>query len=487
MNKIYRILFNESLGTWQVVPEMARAHGKRSGGILATAGLLAIALAAPAMAQAPPPQQLPTGGQVVGGQASISQNGAVMNIQQTSGRAAIDWQRFDVGSQATVNFVQPDAGAVALNRVTGPGASQILGHVNANGQVFITNANGVYFAPTAQVNVGGLAATTHQIGLADFMAGTYRFTRDGATGSVVNEGQLTASLGGYVALLAPEVRNQGVVIAQAGTAALAAGEAFTLSIPGANTLAHIQVDPASIKTLVDNGNAVLAPDGVVLLSARAADQLQGGVIRHGGRLEATSLTSKGGVIRLEGDAIALASGSSIDASGATGGGQVLVGGGWQGSGGMRQAREVAMAQGAAIDASATQRGDGGTVVLWSDVHHAGSTTTAQGRVRAQGGAQGGNGGQVETSGHRVDIDGFEVNTLAPQGQAGQWLIDPYDYTIGSAQAATISTALNTSDVTVTTTNNVSSHGSNGDNGSHGDITLSSAINKTGAAETTLTL
>lgn len=489
MNQIYRLLFNAGLGAWQVAPETARARGKRSGAAVVLAGgLLSAALAAPARAQAPPPNpnQLPTGGQVVGGQAGIAQSGSVMTIDQGSRRAAIDWQGFDVGSQAQVQFKQPDAGSVTLNRVLGAGTSQIFGRVTANGQIFLTNADGVYFAPSASVNVGGLVATTHQIGLADFMAGTYRFTRSGATGSVVNQGQLAADLGGYIALLAPEVRNQGLVIAQAGTAVLAAGEAFTLNIPSANTLADIQVEPAAIKALVDNGSAVLAPDGVVILSARAADQLQGGVIRHSGRLEAGSLTRKGGVIRLEGDDITLAGGSSIDASGATGGGNVLVGGDWQGSGAMHQATKVTMEQGARIDASATHSGNGGKVVLWSDVHKADSVTVAQGSVLARGGANGGNGGQVETSGHGVDIDGFTANTLATGGgQTGLWLIDPYDYTINAAQASTIGTALNTSSVTVDTSTSNPSYGSNG--GTTGSILLNSSITKTGAGTSTLTL
>ena len=130
------------------------------------------------------------------------------------------------------------------------------------------------------------------------MAGKLNFTRAGATGSVINEGTLRAALGGYIALLAPEVRNEGVIVARMGTVALAAGEAITLNFSGA-TLAGITVEPSTLRAIVDNQGAVLAPGGYIVLSARALDRLQGGVVKNSGRLEATGLAMKGGRIVLE--------------------------------------------------------------------------------------------------------------------------------------------------------------------------------------------
>ncbi|OGT01232.1 MAG: hypothetical protein A2Z65_01115, partial [Gallionellales bacterium RIFCSPLOWO2_02_58_13] len=377
MNKIYRLIWNEITRTWAAVAENARACGKRASGavLLAASG---VALAAP-----PAPDQLPAGGQVVAGSASIGQAGAVMNINQSSQRAAIDWQTFNVGSAASVNFNQPSAASVTLNRVLDSNPSQIFGRITAPGQVFLTNPGGVYFAPGASVDVGALMATTHGISNADFMAGNDRFTRNGATGSIINEGNLSAGLGGYIALLAPEVRNQGVIVARLGTVALAAGEAYTLQFSGGQ-LAGIQMEPATLQALVENRQAVEAPGGLIILSALAADSLQGGVVQNSGSLAANSLTEKGGRILLEGDAITLASGSRLDASGATGGGEVLVGGGWQGSGSMHQATTVTMEQGATIDVSSTKAGAGGTAVLWSDVANGNSLTRFYGAIDAQG-------------------------------------------------------------------------------------------------------
>ena len=140
-----------------------------------------------------------------------------MTINQSTNRAAINWNTFNVGSGATVNFVQPSTSSVTLNRVSDPNPSQIFGHINANGSVFLLNGSGAYFAPGSSVNVGAFLTTTHSISDADFMAGNNRFTRNGATGAIINEGDINAALGGYVALLAPEVRNHGVIVAQLGT------------------------------------------------------------------------------------------------------------------------------------------------------------------------------------------------------------------------------------------------------------------------------
>ena len=431
MNKIYNLVWNERTQAWVCVAETARSRGKRSSGISMIAALLAslgITLALPALAAPPAATALPTGAQVVGGQAQVQTSGAAsMTVQQATTRAAIDWQTFNVGSQAKVTFQQPSAESVTLNRVLDTQPSQIFGQVSANGQVFLSNPAGVLFGPSASVDVGGLVATTHRLSTADFMAGKTTFERDGSTGSVVNQGSLQSALGGYVALLAPEVRNEGVVLAQAGTVALAAGEAVRLNFGPDSRLASITVTPGLIDMLVENRHAVLAPEGQIILSARAASHLMGSVVQSG-ELNASSLVSRGGKVILEGGDITLAAGSRTEASGATGGGTVLVGGDWQGSGDMAQARTVTMQAGAAIDASATHQGDGGKVVLWSDVHDAQSSTTVDGDITARA-ASGGIGGAVETSGAHLSVSG-SVNA----GPGGQWLVDPTDIVIANASA-----------------------------------------------------
>ena len=313
INRIFRLIFNEALGTWVPVSEIARGRGKRNGRVGRTVAALAPMLAAMGLAMpayggaprppAPPaPTQLPTGGTVVAGSATIASSStpgtAVLNVDQTSQRGVIDWNTFNLGSAAQVNFEQPSSNSATLNEVLDSNLSQIFGKITGTGQVFLVNPNGIYFGKSASVNVGSLAATTDSISTADFMAGNITFARNGATGSVVNEGQLSAGLGGYIALLAPQVRNSGVVVARLGTVAMASGESVTLTFDD-NHLAGITVQPSAIAALVQNKGAVLAPGGLIILSAQAADHLQGGVVQNSGTVEATGLAAKGGRIVLE--------------------------------------------------------------------------------------------------------------------------------------------------------------------------------------------
>ena len=257
MNRIYRTLWSVVTQSWQAVPETAKTAGKKSkssaGGVVASVAL-GFTLSGVAHAQAPPTppaiNQLPTGGTVARGTATITQTAtaqaAAMVVNQSSQRAVVNWNTFNLGSAASINFVQPNAQAVTLNRVNDSNPSQIFGRITANGQVFLSNPNGVYFSPTSQVDVGALVATTHSISDNDFMAGNNVFSRNGATGSVVNDGKLNAALGGYIALLAPEVRNSGVVLARAGTVVLASGEMISLQLAGGQSLTGIVTTPSAL-------------------------------------------------------------------------------------------------------------------------------------------------------------------------------------------------------------------------------------------------
>ncbi len=470
-------------------PRQATVSGWLSLSMLCFTGLLLTGVSSSLSADSgppPAPHQLPTGEQVVGGQAVISRQQSQMTIEQTTNRAAIDWQGFDIGSAAHVDIRQPSSQSVLLNQVLGGSPSQIFGNLTANGQVFLTNPNGIYFAPGATVDVGGLVATTHRLSVEDFLAGRDHFTRNGATGTIVNEGRLRASLQGYIALLAPEVRNQGVIVAELGTVALAAGETFTLHFDQHRHLTDLRVEQAALRTLVENGQAVLAPGGYIILSSLGLQQVEGSVVRQNGTLDASSLVSRGGRILLEGDAITLGSRSTTAATGATGGGEVLIGGGWQGSGTTHQATTVTMAGGARIDASATKRGGGGTAVLWSNVTRADSSTQIAGSITAHGGIEGGQGGRVETSGHQLQIsDSARVSTLAPKDHSGLWLLDPMDFTIAAGSGAqttssigadTLSANLDSTNIAIVTDSST---------GGNGDISVNAAVNS--SANTLLTL
>ena len=243
---------------------------------------------------------LPTGGQVVAGQATISQSANTMNIDQTSQRAVVNWQSFNVGSNAQVNFNQPNAQAVTLNRVTGSGASQIDGAIRANGQVIIVNSNGVSFGKGAQVDAAAVVATTMNISNQDFMDGKHVYQGNG-TGKVVNEGRITAhDANGFIALLAPEVRNEGYLIARANVAntiAMVAGEKITLNFQN-NQLVGVRVDVSTVNALVENKRLVFVDGGTVIVAANSARQLMNGVVKNSGVIVASSAVNNGGKIEL---------------------------------------------------------------------------------------------------------------------------------------------------------------------------------------------
>jgi filamentous hemagglutinin family protein len=506
MNAICKVVWSQVHQQLVVVSELVKAggktHSRRSGagpGVLLRPTTLAMAMAlglglSGASAQTAS-NALPTGGNVAAGTASISQSGANMVIDQSTQRAVINWQSFNVGKEAHVQF--NNGSGATLNRVTGPEASTILGRISATGQITISNGNGVFFGRGSRVDVGSLVATTHSISDDAFMAGgPLRFERNGSTARVVNEGELSASLQGYVALLATEVRNSGVIVASKGTVALAAGEAITLQLNAQDQLQGVVVDAGDWKALVDNRHVVEAEGGLVILSARALQSVQGSVVRHSGSINASSMTERGGRVLLTGDHITLQSGSSITATGPKGGGAVLVGGDWQGGANedrrvfadpnaLRQATTVTMESGALIDASATDNGDGGTVVLWSDIHRDGGSTNFAGQILARGGAAGGNGGSVETSGHTLQVGATgRVDTSAPKGATGDWLIDPIDFSISAGTGAqttsgigadTLVTNLATNNVTISTD---ASTAGNGDININASVVSSSANNLT---------
>jgi filamentous hemagglutinin family protein len=115
---------------------------------------------------------LPTGGQVVSGQAAIAVDSSRMDVSQTTRSAIVNWNTFNIGSQARVNFNQPDSSSVVLNRVLGGNGSTILGQMTANGNVFLVDPAGIIFAPGARVDVGGLVASSLGISDSNFLAGS---------------------------------------------------------------------------------------------------------------------------------------------------------------------------------------------------------------------------------------------------------------------------------------------------------------------------
>ncbi|MBK8175112.1 MAG: filamentous hemagglutinin N-terminal domain-containing protein [Rhodospirillales bacterium] len=418
------------------------------GIVLRLAAVIAVA-AAPAAAA-------PEGGKVTGGCATITQGDGITRIDQFTDKAIIDWRKFSLDASEIARFHQPGANAVALNRVRGSDPSVILGQLQANGHVFLVNPNGVVFGPGAKVDVHGLVATTADIRNDDFLAGRYRFTipSPNPDAAVVNQGTITFGETGLAALVAPSVRNDGAIVGTLGEVTLAGAAGFSLDLQGDGLIrfgaTRELVDGLSRKgALVTNSGRIEADGGRVIITADAAESVVDQAINAGGIIEARSFAlapgeivldggdhgtvtvtgtlsttgaeadARGGDIDVLGDRLTLAAGGVIDASGPAGGGSVHVGGDQRGEGGRRRASETVMEPGAVIFADATTQGDGGQVVLWAD-----QKLVFAGTVSARGGSEGGNGGLVETSSTGQLLATGRVDTSAPGGADGSWLLDP---------------------------------------------------------------
>ena len=264
---------------------------------------------------------LPTQGKIVAGSGSISSQGQAMTINQSSSKMVTDWGSFSIGAGNSVNFVQPDSSAISLNRVTGSDISSIQGALSANGKVFLINPNGIVFTKTSQVNVGGLVASTLNMATSDFMSGKFSFSGKSAA-AITNEGNIVAvdnGKGALVAMIAAKVVNQGTISAERGKVMLASGGKVLLDLGGS---VELQVEQGAIDALIENGGAIVADGGSILLTAEAVGDLSGSVINNQGLIEAQTLvTGEKGEIILKGgmDNNSIRVGGKLDASAPLGG------------------------------------------------------------------------------------------------------------------------------------------------------------------------
>ncbi|TAK62426.1 filamentous hemagglutinin N-terminal domain-containing protein [Methylobacter sp.] len=390
MNRVYRLVWSHVHKIWIPVAETSRGRTKGSSRKLFAAALSLTA----AVAQAEP-----IGGQVVSGSGSIEQSGTTTTINQASQNLSVNWQSFNIAPQETVNFQQPSTSAIAVNRIADTNGTQILGHLNANGQVYLINPNGILFGQGAQVNVGGLVASTLDMSDSALNSNERTFSGSG-TGSVINKGTITAANGGSVALLGNTVSNQGTITAQLGTVALGAGSAATLTFNG-NNLVKMQIDQSVLNSLAENSQLIQAEGGQVIMSAGARSALLASVVNNTGVIEARTVENHGGVIILGGDMVVNT--GSLNASGNSGGTVEISG--------------RSLLQGGAIHADGNS-GNGGEIKL-----NAGGALiqTDAGEITANGGGTGGNialtGGSSAFLSGKVSANGDSgghVTATAPQ-------------------------------------------------------------------------
>jgi filamentous hemagglutinin family protein len=393
------------------------------------------------------------GVQAIHGQASVVTQGNQTTVTTQNGagssHSALNWQSFNIPAGTTTQFVQPSAASTSINRVLGNNPSAIFGTLSSNGKLVLVNPSGIAVGAGAVVDTAGFTASTLRMSDADALAGRLLFGDGSTAASLAVSGQIVARSGDIV-LIAPDVRTSASALLDSpqGATVLAAGQKVEITGRGlegihlavqapenhAVNLGTLQGDAVGIfaGTLAHSGlvraTAVSTEGGKVVLKATDLLEVDGQVVARRGQL--------GGQIHATANKVRLKSGAIIDASGAQGGGEVLVGGGWQGQDGrVANAQSTVAESGVSMFADATDSGDGGTVVLWSD----GSTRTAA-TILARGGVDSGNGGQVETSG-KVWLDvqsAATVNARAATGLAGTWLLDPFEIVIASVGGPAVS-------------------------------------------------
>lgn len=414
----------------------------------------------------------PTGSNVVAGGATINDRGnGTLDINQSTGKAIINWKDFSIGANETVNFRQPGSNSITLNRVVGNDPSAIFGRLNANGTVMLVNPNGVLFGKGARIDVGGLVATTANISDKDFLAGKYKFDKPSskANAMIVNEGTISIKDSGLAVLVAPAVRNSGVIEAKLGRVALAGAKTVTVDFHGDGLLSFDATSAVSelpkdadgkpVSALVANNGVIRADGGTVLMTARAVKGVidnvvntdgivsakavgtqngkivlsggDAGTVNVAGTVEATGANAgeRGGKVVVTGEHVNVARGAAIDVSGAAGGGEIALGsqgvapddGSAAFSG---KSSTVKVAAGASLKADALVNGKGGNVTMWSN-----DATAFAGSLSARGGAQGGDGGFAEVSSNKnIGLTG-SADLRAPKGKTGLLLIDPTDLRI----------------------------------------------------------
>jgi filamentous hemagglutinin family protein len=529
LNHVYRTVWNRALGAMVAVAENTSSHGGGGSASLTSLGgsyraaplALTLAIALAWSGGITDAYANPQGGVATTGSYTTTTNGNQLTVTTTNGagtsHSAINWQSFSIPAGSSTYFQQPSAASTSINRVVTNTPSLIFGTLGSNGNLVLINQSGITVGAGAVVDTAGFTASALRMSDADAVAGRMRFGDGTAAGNVSVQGSILARNGDVVLLAgAIDTGKDALIQAPNGSTLLAAGQQIEITGRGLEGISlQVQAPADSVvnlgtlkgdavgifaSTLKHSGliqaNAVSTEGGKVVL--KATDKLS-----IDGTVQVAALGQKGGSILASATHVKLDSTALLDASGALGGGEVLVGGGYQGKDArLANAQTTDIAAGAQLKADALVNGDGGTVVVWAD-----GATRYRGSLSARGGAQGGNGGVAEVSGKEyLDFRGL-VDLTAAHGTKGSLLLDPDNIVIGSyadingngagygtdisdgmdlsnpstyagetsyITASVVSSLLTTADVTLAATN---------------DITLESDISTSGSsnAATTLTL
>jgi filamentous hemagglutinin family protein len=384
----------------------------------------------------------PTGAQVIHGNVVFSQNGNIFVIH-AGHKSIINYSSFNIGKNETVQFIQPNELARVLNRITGPGPTQIDGKLLANGIVYLVNPAGVMFGKDSVVDVGGIYAAAADLSNNRFLNGVNRFKN--ASGSVVNEGSIE---GDFVHLIGQHVANHGLIVADEGIVTMLAGQDVLIGKQGGRLMVRIdgttitkdgkpvagQTDPSIQSTpgventgeiIADNGRVVVGAGDLYSLAVRNTGKIRAkageitvaaldGAIHNEGLFDAGIDRGQAGSITVRGPSVVNAGEISAD-----------VRRGRAGYVEVTSHNHTLLLDGSTISAAGgSGRAHGGEVLIHS---YDGITRFSRGAlVDVSAGRLGGHGGFAEVSGKTLGFAG-EVNLKSRNGyRKGHLLIDPLD-------------------------------------------------------------
>ena len=262
----------------------------------------------------------PTGGTIVGGSGTISQSEINTTINQATGRLAIEWQTFNVAENESVQFIQPDINAIALNRILDENPSEIFGRIDANGHIVLVNPRGVLFGRNATVNAGGIIASALDIDSNAFMNGEFYFSAvANSEGRVINYGLLNAATGGSVSLIGQSVVNDGLISARLGAVNLASGAEAVVTFDadgliGVEVTQKVLENDLGIDSAILNSGNIEAVGGQVLMTARVSQDLFSNAVNNEGLVRAASIQERNGKILLLGDGADVNNSGTLDVS-----------------------------------------------------------------------------------------------------------------------------------------------------------------------------
>ncbi|MCT7909183.1 filamentous hemagglutinin N-terminal domain-containing protein [Arcobacter lacus] len=351
----------------------------------------------------------PSGGNVTSGTAIIKQNGNITNINQSSQKASINWKDFSISKNETVNFNQPNKNSITLNRVVGNEKSVIDGALNANGQVWILNSNGVLFDKNAKVNTSGILATTKELSDENFQKGNYNFKGD-SKATIENLGNIDSKK--YASFIANSVVNNGTIKVYRGTINLIGASEFLVKLDE-NSNISLKVTKGVLDALVENNNLLMANAGEIYLTTNAVNELLKGVVNNTGIIEANSLDGITGLVNISSNVVintgeikGSSSNINIKAGFLNDSGLTDVSSDSSAAGNINiETLQMSQSKNSSIKANSAND-NAGLITIKSDTNDENSSFYLSGNIEATGL----NGGKVQVTANKLSLVGSTVDT-----------------------------------------------------------------------------